>query len=40
MIENLDEGRQEYVEVQGERRHVIGYLQDFLFSSETRAARP
>ena len=33
VIENIAEGR-EYVEVQGERRHVIGYLQDFLFSPE------
>ena len=38
VIENLAEGR-EYVEVQGERRHVIGYLQDFLFSPD-RARTP
>jgi ATP-binding cassette subfamily F protein uup len=38
VIENLAEGR-EYVEVQGQRRHVIGYLQDFLFSPD-RARTP
>jgi ATP-binding cassette subfamily F protein uup len=38
VIENLAEGR-EYVEVQGESRHVIGYLQDFLFSPD-RARTP
>jgi ATP-binding cassette subfamily F protein uup len=36
--ENIAEGR-EYVEVHGERRHVISYLQDFLFSAE-RARTP
>ena len=36
--ENIAEGR-EYVEVQGQRRHVIGYLQDFLFSPD-RARMP
>jgi ATP-binding cassette subfamily F protein uup len=38
VIENLAEGR-EYIEVNGERRHVIGYLQDFLFSPD-RARTP
>ena len=38
VIENLAGGR-EYVEIQGERRHVIGYLQDFLFSPD-RARTP
>ena len=38
VIENLAGGR-EYVEVQGESRHVIGYLQDFLFSPD-RARTP
>jgi ATP-binding cassette subfamily F protein uup len=38
VVENLAEGR-EYVEVQGQRRHVMGYLQDFLFSPE-RARTP
>jgi ATP-binding cassette subfamily F protein uup len=38
VIENIAEGR-EYVEVQGRRRHVIGYLQDFLFSAD-RARTP
>jgi ATP-binding cassette subfamily F protein uup len=38
VIENLAEGR-EYVEINGERRHVIGYLQDFLFSPD-RARTP
>ena len=38
VIENLAEGR-EYIEINGERRHVIGYLQDFLFSPD-RARTP
>jgi len=38
VIENLGQGR-EYIEVQGQRRHVIGYLQDFLFSPD-RARTP
>jgi ATP-binding cassette subfamily F protein uup len=38
VIENLAGGR-EYFEVQGQRRHVIGYLQDFLFSPD-RARTP
>ena len=38
VIDNLAEGR-EYIEIQGEPRHVIGYLQDFLFSPE-RARTP
>ncbi len=38
VIENLSEGR-EHIEIAGERRHVIGYLQDFLFSPE-RARSP
>jgi ATP-binding cassette subfamily F protein uup len=38
VVENLAGGR-EYFEVQGERRHVIGYLQDFLFSPD-RARTP
>ena len=38
VIENLAEGS-EYVQVQGERRHAIGYLQDFLFSPD-RARTP
>jgi len=38
VIENLGEGR-EYIEVQGQRRHVIGYLQDFLFTPD-RARTP
>jgi ATP-binding cassette subfamily F protein uup len=38
VIENLGEGR-EFIEVQGRSRHVIGYLQDFLFSPE-RARTP
>jgi len=38
VIENLGEGR-EFIEVQGQRRHVIGYLQDFLFSPD-RARTP
>jgi ATP-binding cassette subfamily F protein uup len=38
VMENIAEGR-EYVEVQGQRRHVISYLQDFLFSPD-RARTP
>jgi ATP-binding cassette subfamily F protein uup len=38
VIDNLSEGR-EYIEINGERRHVIGYLQDFLFSPD-RARTP
>src|SRR5690606_8452148 len=37
-LENVAEGR-EYVEVNGARKHVIGYLQDFLFTPE-RARAP
>ncbi|MDQ3057024.1 MAG: ATP-binding cassette domain-containing protein [Pseudomonadota bacterium] len=37
-IENVAEG-QEFVEVGGKRKHVIGYLQDFLFTPE-RARAP
>lgn len=37
-IENVAEGR-EYVELDGKRKHVIGYLQDFLFTPE-RARAP
>ena len=38
VLDNLGEGR-EYIEVRGQRRHVIGYLQDFLFSPD-RARTP
>jgi ATP-binding cassette subfamily F protein uup len=38
VIENLAGGR-EYIEVRGQSRHVIGYLQDFLFSPD-RARMP
>ncbi|QQP97677.1 ATP-binding cassette domain-containing protein [Lysobacter enzymogenes] len=37
-IENVAEGR-EYVEVGGKNKHIIGYLQDFLFTPE-RARAP
>ncbi|MEH6421769.1 ATP-binding cassette domain-containing protein [Pseudomonas sp. CGJS7] len=37
-LENVSEGR-EYVEVGGKSKHVIGYLQDFLFTPE-RARAP
>ena len=33
VIDNLSQGR-EYVEINGSRKHVIGYLQDFLFAPE------
>ena len=38
VIDNLSQGR-EFVEVNGKRKHVIGYLQDFLFAPE-RARSP
>jgi ATP-binding cassette subfamily F protein uup len=38
VVENLGEGR-EYIEIRGQQRHVIGYLQDFLFSPD-RARTP
>ncbi|NCT69183.1 MAG: ATP-binding cassette domain-containing protein [Rhodanobacteraceae bacterium] len=37
-LDNVAEGR-EYIEVNGARKHAIGYLQDFLFSPE-RARAP
>ncbi len=37
-LENVAEGR-DFVEINGSRKHVIGYLQDFLFSPE-RARAP
>ena len=37
-IENVAEGR-EFIELDGKRKHVIGYLQDFLFTPE-RARAP
>ncbi len=37
-LENVAEGR-EYVEINGARKHAIGYLQDFLFTPE-RARAP
>jgi ATP-binding cassette subfamily F protein uup len=38
VIENIADGS-EYTEIDGRRRHVLGYLQDFLFSPE-RARTP
>ena len=38
LIENIGDG-QEYVVLNGEKRHVLSYLQDFLFSAE-RARGP
>lgn len=38
IIDNISEGR-ESIEINGQRRHIIGYLQDFLFSPE-RARTP
>jgi ATP-binding cassette subfamily F protein uup len=38
VVDNVAEGR-EFVNVEGGRRHVIGYLQDFLFSPD-RARQP
>jgi len=37
-LDNVAEGR-EYIEINGARKHAIGYLQDFLFSPE-RARAP
>ncbi|MBD8528237.1 ATP-binding cassette domain-containing protein [Pseudomarimonas arenosa] len=37
-LDNVAEGR-EYIELDGKRKHVLGYLQDFLFSPE-RARAP
>ena len=37
-LDNVAEGR-EYIELNGQRKHIIGYLQDFLFSPE-RAHAP
>ncbi|WP_267224530.1 ATP-binding cassette domain-containing protein [Dyella silvae] len=37
-LDNVAEGR-EYIELNGTRKHIIGYLQDFLFSPE-RARSP
>jgi ATP-binding cassette subfamily F protein uup len=37
-LDNVAEGR-EYIELEGQRKHVLGYLQDFLFAPE-RARAP
>ncbi|HET8940906.1 MAG TPA: ATP-binding cassette domain-containing protein [Rudaea sp.] len=37
-LDNVSEGR-EYIDIGGSRKHVLGYLQDFLFSPE-RARAP
>jgi ATP-binding cassette subfamily F protein uup len=37
-LDNVSEGR-EFIEINGARKHVLGYLQDFLFSPE-RARAP
>ena len=37
-LDNVSEGR-EFIEINGSRKHVLGYLQDFLFSPE-RARAP
>ena len=37
-LDNVSEGR-EFIEINGSRKHVMGYLQDFLFSPE-RALSP
>ena len=38
VLDNLSEGR-EFIEINGTRKHVIGYLQDFLFAPD-RARSP
>lgn len=37
-LDNVAQGR-EYIELDGQRKHIVGYLQDFLFSPE-RARAP
>ncbi|MCQ4167513.1 ATP-binding cassette domain-containing protein, partial [Tahibacter harae] len=37
-LDNVSEGR-EYIELNGSRKHIVGYLQDFLFTPE-RARAP
>lgn len=37
-LDNLSEGR-EFIEINGQKKHVLGYLQDFLFTPE-RARSP
>ncbi|WP_049621122.1 ATP-binding cassette domain-containing protein [Frateuria defendens] len=37
-VDNVAEGR-EYIELNGQRKHILGYLQDFLFTPE-RARAP
>ena len=37
-LDNLSEGR-EFIEINGQQKHVLGYLQDFLFTPE-RARSP
>jgi len=37
-LDNVAEGR-EFIELNGQRKHIVGYLQDFLFSPE-RARAP
>jgi len=37
-LDNVAQGR-EYIELNGQRKHIVGYLQDFLFSPE-RARAP
>jgi ATP-binding cassette subfamily F protein uup len=34
LVETLTGGRSDFIEVGGERKHVIGYMKDFLFSPE------
>jgi len=38
LVENIGDG-QEYIELQGKKKHVLSYLQDFLFSAD-RARGP
>jgi len=35
----LTGGGSDYVEINGERKHVIGYMKDFLFGRNRRARR-
>ena len=38
LVDNIGHGR-EFVDINGQRRHVIGYLQDFLFTPERARQR-
>ncbi len=39
LAEALTRGRGDYVTINGENRHVVGYMKDFLFSPEQKERR-